>query len=142
MIDRPDLLALVAPLARALRRIEDECADAEELTMWQYAILSAAEQIAAPSQRAIAERLSYSVNRIVGDIDLLADRGLVIRERGADRRAYSLVVTPDGARVTATIRAAIHRREDELLAHLANAERATLRTLLAAATHHPAHSTD
>ncbi len=99
-------------------------------------ILSAAQQMVAPSQRAIAERLSYSANRIVGDVDLLARRGLVVCERAVDRRAYSLVLVPDGARITATIRAAVHRREDELLAHLSTTERTTLRSILTAAIRH------
>ena len=127
---RRDLLGLVGPLHRQLRRIEDQCAQEARLTMWQYAILSIASAEAGLSQVVIADRLGYSKNRIVGDLDELTGRGLAERRPGEDRRAHAIVVTPAGRAVVAEVREQIWRREDELLAHLAPERREALLALL------------
>ena len=127
---RRDLLELIGPLYRQLRRIEDECAQEAQLTMWQYAILSIASAKAGLSQVLIAERLGYSKNRIVGDLDELTGRGLAERRPGEDRRAHAIVVTPAGRALVAEVREQIWRREDELLSHLAPERREALLALL------------
>ncbi|HTZ43725.1 MAG TPA: MarR family transcriptional regulator [Jatrophihabitans sp.] len=130
-----DLLALVHPLSRDLRRIEDDCAATAGLTMWQYAILSVAAAADGPSQKAIATRLDYSQNRLVGDLNRLGAKGLVTRERGADGRSHAIRVTERGQAAVAAVRARIHSLEDELLAHMSADQRAGLRDLLATAIH-------
>jgi DNA-binding MarR family transcriptional regulator len=115
MTDRHDLLALVMPLARALRRIEDAAAAEHGLTMWQYAILAAIERRPGLNQAEVAARLDYSKNRIVADLDRLEHAGLVVRHRGADRRANELAVTEAGRAARRSIQGDIHRGEDELL---------------------------
>jgi DNA-binding MarR family transcriptional regulator len=127
---RRDLLGLVGPLHRRLRRIEDECAQEARLTMWQYAILSIASAEAGLSQALIADRLGYSKNRIVGDLDELTGRGLAERRPGQDRRAHAIFVTPAGRALVVEVREQIWRREDELLAHLAPQRREALLALL------------
>jgi DNA-binding MarR family transcriptional regulator len=130
MAERHDLLALVMPLARALRRIEDAAAARHGLTMWQYAILAAIERRPGLNQAEVAGRLDYSKNRIVADLDHLERAGLVVRRRGADRRANELAVTAAGRAARRSIQDDIHRAEDELLDDVPAATVEALRTTL------------
>ena len=136
---RRDLLELVGPLHRLLRRMEEQCAQMAQLSMWQYAILSIAAAQGGLSQTAIADRLSYSKNRIVGDLDELTRRGLAERQLGADRRTHAIHVTPAGRALVVEIRERIWQREDELLTHLSPERREALLELLstAVATYRP-----
>lgn len=133
---RHDLLALLMPVSRALRRIEDEAAAAHGLTMWQYAIVSVAAQRPGSNQAEIADALGYSRNRIVADLDALEAARLLQRRPGADRRANVLVITDDGMQVMRAIQQEIHRHEDELLAPLSpTARKAFASALLRLRTH-------
>jgi DNA-binding MarR family transcriptional regulator len=127
---RQDLLALLLPLTRDLRRIEEAAAGEHGLTMWQYAILSVADRRPGWHQAAIADALGYSKNRIVGDIDHLEGAGLLTRSPGADRRANVLTVTTAGRRAMRAIQREIHRHEDALLAPLSESARQTFVTAL------------
>jgi len=123
---RRDLLASLAPLTRALRRIEDDAAAGVGLTMWQYAILAAVDEAPDLNQGAVAQQLGYSPNRIIGDLDHLERRRLLSRRPAPDRRANLLEVTAAGTEVMQQVRREIHRREDELLAVLSPEQRRTL----------------
>ena len=129
---RRDLLASLYPVTRALRRIEDDAAAEVGLTMWQYAILSAAAESPGGNQGEIARRLQYSANRIVADLDLLEEQGLVARAPGADRRANVVTITRSGAAMQRRIQSAIHTREDELLAGLTATQRRQLQEVAGA----------
>jgi DNA-binding MarR family transcriptional regulator len=138
---RVDLLASLAPVTKTLRRIEDAAAARFGLTMWQYAALSVI--VAAPGlhQRALAERLDYSANRIVADLDHLQRLRFVDRRTGSDRRANALHATAAGARMMRTIRTEIHRQENELLSELPAQQRDAFTSavrLLALAVREPA----
>jgi DNA-binding MarR family transcriptional regulator len=115
---RRDLLASLMPLARALRRIEEAAAARDGATMWQYAILSVVAERPGLNQREVAELLQYSPNRIVGDLQALEERELVVRRPGRDRRANRLEITEAGDAVRRRVQAEIHEREDELLGGL------------------------
>ncbi|USQ79057.1 MarR family transcriptional regulator [Ornithinimicrobium faecis] len=123
MTDRRDLLGQLLTFTKELRRNEDQAAAAQGVSMWQYAVLSVAAARAGLNQAEAAAMLGYSRNRIIADIDTLQEKGLLTRERAADRRANTLLITPAGLRVMRTIRADIHRGEDEILAGLTQAER-------------------
>jgi DNA-binding MarR family transcriptional regulator len=129
--ERGDLLAALAPIAKALRRIEDAAAARVGLTMWQYAILSAATETPRLNQAQVATRLGYSRNSIVGDLDLLEEKRLIRRVPGPDRRANQLTATPAGTRLVRRIRAEIHHQEDDVLSVLPVDQR---RTFLEAAS--------
>ena len=73
------------PVAKSLRRIEEVAAAEHGVNMWQYAILSVVIEAPGLNQSEVAKRLQYSVNRIIGDLDVLADRGLLTRRTGDDR---------------------------------------------------------
>jgi DNA-binding MarR family transcriptional regulator len=134
--ERIDLLAALAPLTRALRRIEDDAAAAAGITMWQYAILAVVTQDPALNQGEVATRLGYSKNRIIADLDLLEERDLLIRTPGPDRRANILRATPAGRRLMQRVQTAIRRAEDQLLRALPDEQRRALasatRTITAA----------
>jgi DNA-binding MarR family transcriptional regulator len=132
--ERQDLLAVIMPVARALRRIEEDAASRHGLTMWQYAILAAATDHPGLNQREIASRLDYSANRLVHDLDRLVDLGFVERVPGADRRANLLRVTRTGRAARRRIQAAIHRAEDDLLRDVPSAARRGLEDGAAAVT--------
>jgi DNA-binding MarR family transcriptional regulator len=132
MPSRPDLLASLFPVTKALRRIEDEAAAAADLTMWQYAILSVVKDAPRLNQRVIARQLNYSANRIIADLDHLEARGLVVRQPGADRRANVITLTRSGAALQRRVQRAIHAREDELLAGLSVTQQRQLRSVVQA----------
>jgi DNA-binding MarR family transcriptional regulator len=125
----------LAPLTRALRRIEDAAAADVGLTMWQYAILTVVGEGDQQNQAEVAARLGYSKNRIVADLDLLERRSLLIRQPGPDRRANLLRVTPAGSELERRIREEIHRGEDELLATLDPQQRTDLLEAIRIMTH-------
>ena len=116
--DRGDLLAALAPLTKALRRIEDSAAGRANITMWQYAILSVVAAQPGLNQAQVADYLQYSRNRIIPDLDLLERRKLLTRRPAADRRANQLRPTAAGIRLMRQVRADIHHQEDLLLAML------------------------
>lgn len=123
--DREDLLALLAPVARLLRRVEEEAAAPSGLSMWQYAVLSVVAAAPGLNQRQVADRLDYSTNRIIADLDELERRELLRRRPGPDRRSNLLDATEAGVAVVREIRARIRRGEEQLLARLPRAERET-----------------
>jgi DNA-binding MarR family transcriptional regulator len=125
---RRDLLASLGPVAKALRRLEDVAAATEDLTMWQYAVLSVVAERPGLNQGQVARALQYSSNRIVADLDLLEGRHLVTRRPGADRRSNRLHITGQGREVQRRVQERIHAGEDELLAGLTSAQQAQLRS--------------
>lgn len=116
--ERRDLLASLLPVAKALRRIEDAAAARSDITMWQYAVLSMAATKPGMSQGEVADRMGYSRNRIIADLDQLEKRALLVRVVGADRRVNTLRATDSGVATMREIRAEIHRQEDTLLSGL------------------------
>jgi DNA-binding MarR family transcriptional regulator len=120
---RRDLLSVLFPLTRELRRIEDDAAAADQLTMWQYAVLTIVEDTRA-NQTDLATRLLYSKNRLVQDIDHLEQLGLVTREmQPTDRRSNIITITSQGRSTRARIQQRIHDGEDELLRHVSSSSR-------------------
>lgn len=127
---RRDLLELLGPLYKLLRQAEERCANDAGLTMWQYAVLSIAARHEGLSQTQIADRLGYSSNRIINDLDVLEARALAERRAGTDRRRHSIHVTPAGRATVDEIRGAIWAAEDDLLAHLPASSRESLQDIL------------
>jgi DNA-binding MarR family transcriptional regulator len=129
---RQDLLALLMPITRQLRDIEEAAAARHGLSMWQYAILSVVDRRAGLNQGDVADRLGYSKNRIVADLDHLELGGLLSRRRATDRRANVLTITSRGRRIMTQVQTEIHHDEDELLAALPPASRRTFAAQLGA----------
>ncbi|MBF6341217.1 MarR family transcriptional regulator [Nocardia abscessus] len=67
------------------------------------------------AMRALAETLACDASNVTGIINRLEKRGLVRREASeSDRRVTNLVITPEGERVTDTIRARMRATRDGL----------------------------
>jgi DNA-binding MarR family transcriptional regulator len=131
-MDREDLGALFARATRRLLEAERPLLEDQGLSMWQYIVLSRLAREPAGTQLALAQAIGYDKTRLIGLLDELEQRGLVVRERDpADRRARIVHVTQKGNRVHAAAQASIRTMEDELLADVTPAAR---KQLLAALT--------
>jgi len=84
------------------------------------------------TQSELARMMRVELPTLVGSIKDLVEAGLLQRARPPeDRRAWSLRLTPLGREAAATVERFIAWREDVLLAEFSDAERGTLRDLLA-----------
>ena len=83
------------------------------------------------SQQALSVALAIHRSAVVALVDDLEHRGLAERRRDpADRRAYTLYLTPAGRKLLAELEAAADDDEAELLSALDGSERAHLIALL------------
>ena len=83
------------------------------------------------SQQALSRALGIHRSAVVALVDDLEHRGLAERRRDpADRRAYTLYLTPRGRDVLADLRRMAEEHEDELLSGLDASERAQIVSLL------------
>jgi DNA-binding MarR family transcriptional regulator len=133
MQDDRDLGALAQGLLRAAVERETPLLAAEGLEMWEYVVLVALRAGAAPTQAQLATAAGRDKTRLIPLLDGLERRGLVDRTPDpADRRNRVVSLTDEGRELLERARAAIRAMEDaDLLAPLDDAERATLRSLLA-----------
>ncbi|MFI7068013.1 MarR family winged helix-turn-helix transcriptional regulator [Kribbella sp. NPDC050124] len=131
--ERPDLAAMMAPLVRALIAAETPVLEANDISMWGYAVLTALDDTPVRTQAALAEAIGADKSRIIGTLDELQDAGLIERTPDpGDRRVRLLSITPKGRRVRRLVRKGIRVEEERLLANLPAADRqAFLRTLRA-----------
>ncbi|MFB6841039.1 MarR family winged helix-turn-helix transcriptional regulator [Streptomyces sp. NPDC056361] len=82
------------------------------------------------AMRALAETMTCDASNMTGIIDRLEKRGLVRREADpSDRRVKNVILTPEGERVTDSIRAKMHTTH-EGLDRLDAQDRHSLQTLL------------
>jgi DNA-binding MarR family transcriptional regulator len=83
------------------------------------------------SQQGLAEALSLDPSNVVGLLNELEDRELVVRRRDrADRRRHVVELAPLGEKALTAAYARLKRAEDEVFASLTAAERSTLYDLL------------
>lgn len=130
---RRDLAALIAPFNRALLAEEQQVLTEHGASMWEYIILTALREHSSNSQGQLAQRIRHDKSRIIADIDRLEARGLVTRSPGSDdRRARLIAITTEGDALQRTVQAAIHHREDTLLAAIPPEDRRALYRLLEA----------
>ncbi|MEV0284116.1 MULTISPECIES: MarR family transcriptional regulator [unclassified Kribbella] len=129
--ERPDLAAMIAPLMRALIAAELPVLEANDVSMWGYAVLTALDDTPVRTQAALAEAIGADKSRIIGTLDELQDAGLIERTPDpGDRRVRLLSITAKGRRVRRSVRKGIRVEEDRLLATLPAADRQVfLRTL-------------
>ncbi|WP_327145682.1 MarR family winged helix-turn-helix transcriptional regulator [Nocardia sp. NBC_01327] len=121
---RPDLAAMLAPLARALMAAEQPVLDAHGLSMWAYVVLLHLHEGPARGQGVLAQEIGADKTRIIAVLDDLQERGLIERDPDpADRRARVLTLTPAGRRLRDATQADIQARENRLLDRLPAADR-------------------
>ena len=129
---------LVASTAFLLKRLgfaaKEQAAAAyasSGLHPYHHAVLVVLDEGSRETQGAIADALGYDRGQLVGLLDELEERGLVVRRRDpADRRRHIVELTADGKRALAKLRALASRLEDEFFAQLDEGERAHLHELL------------
>ena len=98
---------------------------------YHYAILATLAEGERETQGAIADALDYDRGQLVGLLDELEEAGLVERRRDPeDRRRQVVVMTPDGKRMLAKMRALAKKLDGEFLAPLTLDQRQKLRELL------------
>ncbi|WP_297624047.1 MarR family winged helix-turn-helix transcriptional regulator [Nocardia sp.] len=121
---RPDLAAMIAPLARALMAAEQPVLDGHGLSMWAYIVLLHLDEGPARGQGVLAQEIGADKTRIIAVLDDLQERGLIERDPDpADRRARVLTLTPAGRRLRDATQADIQARENRLLDRLPKADR-------------------
>jgi DNA-binding MarR family transcriptional regulator len=97
-----------------------------------YSLLEQLVLADGPSQRELAAALRLDPSQIVALVDQLEDRGFAERRPApTDRRLKAVVVTDQGRRFYAQVRADVERSlDDDVLADLSRDEREQLRSLL------------
>jgi MarR family transcriptional regulator, lower aerobic nicotinate degradation pathway regulator len=127
----PQVLPLIEYLARIARRAYDTCQEPGCLRPRHLIALSLLHDGGPLSQQALGEALSLDPSNVVGLLNELEERGLIVRQRDpADRRRHIVSLSDAGKSelaATGTQRASI---EDDLLVALSPAERTMLRDLL------------
>lgn len=134
-LDRPDLAAMLTPLARACTVAELPVLASHSLSMWGYAVLLALdEDEPVRSQAVLAQSIGADKTRIIGVLDELQENELITRTRAPeDRRVRLVSSTEKGRHLRDAVRAEIQRREARLLDRLPPGDREvflkSLRTL-------------
>jgi DNA-binding MarR family transcriptional regulator len=127
-----DLGALCARVTRRLIDAERPLLQARGLSMWAYVALTHLARAPAPTQMALAEQMRYDKTRLIGILDELADEGLIERVADPeDRRARIVRLTATGRARHLEAQADIRAMESEMLEGLSDAQRVTLREVLA-----------
>lgn len=122
---RPDLASMLVPLGRALMTLETPVLARHGLSMWGYAVLCGLQGQEVRTQAALAQAIGADKTRIISVLDELQDAGLINRYPDpADRRSYLLSATRKGTKARSLAQGDIQHREDMLLEHLPEADRA------------------
>jgi len=125
------VLPLIEYLARVARRAYDTCQEPGCLRPRHLIALSLLHDGGPLSQQALGEALSLDPSNVVGLLNELEVRGLITRQRDpVDRRRHIVTLSEAGASELAATGAQLTDVEDNILAALSPAERATLRDLL------------
>ncbi len=115
---------------------KDRSLEAYEVTglhPYHHAILLTLDESPRETQGAIADALGYDRGQLVGLLDELESRGLVVRRRDPnDRRRHVVELTPEGKTELDRLRELAGRIEAEFLSPLEQTEREHLHELLLA----------
>jgi DNA-binding MarR family transcriptional regulator len=114
---RHDLGASFVRLARAMIDAETPILRAHDVEMWDYAVLSALESSAAPTQSELAAAVRRDKTRLIPILDRLEARRLLSRTPDpADRRNRVVALTDEGRTLLHACRADIRAMETDFLA--------------------------
>lgn len=128
----PQVLPLIEYLARVARRAYDICQLPGCLRPRHFIALSLLHDGGPLSQQALGEALSLDPSNVVGLLNELEERGLVVRQRDpADRRRHIVSLSGAGMSQLGAMGTQLASVEDDLLVALSPAERTMLYDLLA-----------
>jgi DNA-binding MarR family transcriptional regulator len=124
-------LPLVSYLARAGWRALDVSAQPGDITHRQLLVLTLLKERGDLAQQDITHVFGLDASNVVGLLNELEERGLVLRRRDhADRRRHIVALTSDGGVVLDSTFERLASIEDELLHSLSMQEREMLHRLL------------
>jgi DNA-binding MarR family transcriptional regulator len=127
--------ALLDHLARLMRLRGESALAALGLRPRHLVALTVLRDHGSPTQQALAAALHTDRTNLIGVLNELEARGLILRRRSSeDRRRHFVELTAEGTERLAAVEAALAAAEDEVLAALDADERETLYQLLAQAT--------
>ncbi len=115
-----------------------EALEGSDFTPQHHAILSLLDERVCGAQGSIADALGYDRSQLVGLLDELELKGLILRKRDPDdRRRHLVKLTPEGREALGELRAISKAIEKEFFAPLDAEQRKTLHELLfRLASHH------
>jgi DNA-binding MarR family transcriptional regulator len=127
----PQLLPLLDHFARVGRRAYEGVTAPGGLRPRHLVALKLLSEQGSQSQQGLADALSLDPSNVVGLLNELEERDLVVRRRDpSDRRRHIVELSPAGEEELAVAYARLSRVEGELLGGLSAGERATLYGLL------------
>lgn len=131
MSSSPPLGFLLSHLGEVLRDRTAKGLTEFGLSPREYGVMWRLADDGALSQRELGDLHRIDRTTVVGIIDGLEQRGLVVREPDLqDRRRRLLVLTPQGRALLAEAREVVDRNADDLQSSLTAGERRELRRLL------------
>ncbi len=131
----PSLLALPSYLASQVsrfgRRQLELVLGEHDLVLIHHAILASLADFGPRSQQQLADSLDFDKSHLVGRVDHLAERGLIIRTQDpADRRRNQVALTAAGLELIDQLQPMAEESQEGFLQPLSEAERETLIKLL------------
>ncbi|SNT40471.1 MarR family winged helix-turn-helix transcriptional regulator [Rhodococcoides kyotonense] len=127
-----ELGALLSQLLSLVVEREAPILEAHGVTMWEYVILSRLWGEPGLTQKELATRTRRDPTRLIGHLDALGDRQLIVRVVDeADRRRRMVELTDEGRTLVRAARRDIRKMEGDLLGALPADEQNTLRDALA-----------
>jgi DNA-binding MarR family transcriptional regulator len=125
------LLPLLEHLARVGRRAFGATLEPGGLRPRHLIALKLLSEQGPASQQALADSLSLDPSNVVGLLNELEERGLIVRRRdSADRRRHIVELSPRGKEELCNAYDRLRRIDDDLLSPLSARERTTLYDLL------------
>jgi MarR family transcriptional regulator, lower aerobic nicotinate degradation pathway regulator len=108
-----------------------EVAGPENLTTFDVAVLASLRDAPGTDQRRLAQRVGINVPKVQRIVSRLERRGLIERSSADSQRSPALSLTPSGLELQKSLRTRLIAAQDRVMTHLSNAERETLKELLA-----------
>jgi DNA-binding MarR family transcriptional regulator len=128
-------LPLLDHLARLGRRAAESSLEPSGLRPRHFFALRMLREQGSASQQDLSEILSLDPSNVVGLLNELEERGLVVRRRDpADRRRHIVELSASGEHELDATQSRLSRAEDDVLRALTSQERVTLHELLVRAT--------
>ncbi len=122
---------LLAELGAESRRRFNQALGRRGLTQSQFSVLMAVSNLGPASQQQIGTFIGIDPRNLVGVLDALEQRVLLIREADpADRRRHLVRLTSSGRTALNQLASLLQREEEQMLSELSSAQHADLHRLL------------